>query len=301
MPKIPLYEQQTSNTGPTKAINTNVNLIDTITDPGAMWRGIGKMSESMQHLGDKAAFVVQRARQMNDYDVHLALETRVQKNETEAIERMSDIEGKTGDDIIQMALAALEGNGDTPEEAEDKLKGKSMKEIAAIIKEELRQEMEAEKSERERISAEKQAEQDFKAQLTKVAESQAEKFPLVSGLGGIDHVYQMIVEDFDQKKKEFGEEYATENVMKASEAMKKVNDLLENNVKDALKSESVRRFVMNALKDGSFDQSKGNNQNNGDQGASTLSNSLHRKVTDPVDMRSMTDEEAFEAVFNYLK
>lgn len=210
-------------------------------------------------------------------------------------------EGKTGDDIIQMALAALEGNGDTPEEAEDKLKGKSMKEIAAIIKEELRQEMEAEKSERERISAEKQAEQDFKAQLTKVAESQAEKFPLVSGLGGIDHVYQMIVEDFDQKKKEFGEEYATENVMKASEAMKKVNDLLENNVKDALKSESVRRFVMNALKDGSFDQSKGNNQNNGDQGASTLSNSLHRKVTDPVDMRSMTDEEAFEAAFNYLK
>lgn len=101
MPKIPLYEQQTSNTGPTKAINTNVNLIDTITDPGAMWRGIGKMSESMQHLGDKAAFVVQRARQMNDYDVHLALETRVQKNETEAIERMSDIEGKTGDDRIK--------------------------------------------------------------------------------------------------------------------------------------------------------------------------------------------------------
>ena len=89
--------------------------------------------------------------------------------------------------------------------------------------------------------------------------------------------------------------------MKASEAMKKVNELLENNVKDALKSESVRRFVMNALKDGSFDQSKGNNQNNGDQGASTLSNSLHRKVTDPVDMRSMTDEEAFEAAFNYLK
>ena len=210
-------------------------------------------------------------------------------------------EGKTGDGIIQMALAALEGNGDTPEEAEDKLKGKSMKEIAAIIKEELRQEMEAEKSERERISAEKQAEQDFKAQLTKVAESQAEKFPLVAGLGGVDHVYQMIVEDFDQKKKEFGEEYATENVMKASEAMKKVNELLENNVKDALKSESVRRFVMNALKDGSFDQSKGNNQNNGDQGASTLSNSLHRKVTDPVDMRSMTDEEAFEAAFNYLK
>lgn len=101
MPKIPTYEAQSNLQNITSRIPTESGMFDTITDPGAVWKGIGSVGQSIQDLGNDGARVVYRINQMNDYDVRLALESRVQKNETEAIGRITDIEGKTGDDRIK--------------------------------------------------------------------------------------------------------------------------------------------------------------------------------------------------------
>lgn len=101
MPKIPTYEAQSNLQNITSRIPTESGMFDTITDPGAVWKGIGSVGQSIQDLGNDGARVVYRINQMNDYDVRLALEFRVQKNETEAIGRITDIEGKTGDDRIK--------------------------------------------------------------------------------------------------------------------------------------------------------------------------------------------------------
>jgi hypothetical protein len=206
--------------------------------------------------------------------------------------------GKSKDDIVAQALAALEDDGMTTEEAKDELSTMTPAQIIAKVKEEMKRKQEEERAREEEQRSAKEGEANFKKKIIEQVQSRAEEFPLVEGLGGVDAVYRMIEEDFAKKEAEFGSEFAQENIMKLDTAIKKVNETLASEVRSALKSTHLRKFIMDALKEEAPNQLKDKKQSQEDY--STLSNSLHRKVTDPVDVRQMDDEEALNAAFNYL-
>jgi len=211
--------------------------------------------------------------------------------------------GLKPDDIVQQALAAMESDGYSEEEAKKEMKTMSPEEIIAKAKEELRRELQEERQKEVEKSSESQAVDNFKRKIEQFTTQAAEAYPLVGALGGIDHVYSMIESDYMNNENEFGTEYAMENMLSIEAATKKVNQMLAQEVKNALKSNHMRKFILAAIKeDGgkneSSDQSDEFNQL--EESIGTLTNSVHKRVTDPRDIRTMTDDEALEQSFAYL-
>jgi len=176
-------------------------------------------------------------------------------------------------------------------------------EIIAKAKEELRREMQEERQREVEKSSEGQAVDSFKRKIEQFTTNQAETYPLVGALGGIDHVYSMIESDYEKNESEFGTEYAMENMLSIEAATKKVNQMLAQEVKNALKSNHMRKFILAAIKeDGGRNESSNQSDefNQLEESIGTLTNSVHKRVTDPRDIRTMTDDEALEQSFAYL-
>ena len=132
------------------------------------------------------------------------------------------------DDVIRMALEAMDDDL-TPEEKKNDLKKMDPTEIAKLVKEEL---------DKERQTAETKTKQteaitNFKTQISEKAKELAEQYPMVDALGGANNAFDMINSQYEADLKEFGDEYAQENMMKIEDAIKKTNEILANNVKDA--------------------------------------------------------------------
>lgn len=215
------------------------------------------------------------------------------------------LKGKTREEIVDIAMAAMEEDGDTPEEAEKKVKAMTPEQIIAKAKEELRKEMQLESAKTEDEKKVQQAINTFKQNINTFVKEKAEAYPVIEALGGADAVYEMIEADFVKKEEEFGTEYATRNMLKMEDAVKKVNETLASEVRKALKSPHMRKFVLGLAKDGGIEDKDSHNQSEDfsqleDQGSTTLTNSVHRRVTDPKDIRELTNEEALAQSFAYL-
>lgn len=215
------------------------------------------------------------------------------------------LKGKTQDEIINLAMAAMDDDGLTEEQADKKLQTMSTDEIIKKAKEEMRKEMQEEnvKSEGERRA--EQAISTFKKNIDTHITEKGEAYPVLAGLGGTDHVYAMIEKDYLAKEEEFGQEYAQKHMMKIEDAAKKVNETLASEVRKALKSPHMKKFILELAKDGGDSDSDSNQSQDEfaqleDQGSRTLTNSVHRRVTDPKDMRTLTNEEALAQSFAYL-
>lgn len=215
------------------------------------------------------------------------------------IKDLKKAKGWSHDDIVNKALEALEDEGMTKEEAKEEVKGMSYEEIVAKVKEDLKQEQEKQTLEVAEKQKVEKAVTEFKGNIKKFAQENAEKFPLVDALGVTDNVYSMIEQDYLSKEDEFGTEYALKNMMKIEDAVKKVNETLATEIKTALKSDHVKKFLTQLLKEGQSSNPSEENSQLEDEFA-TLTNDSYRKVTDPKDHRDMSNEEALAAAFNYL-
>lgn len=220
------------------------------------------------------------------------------------LKEIGKLKGWSKDDIVTKALEALEDDGMTAEEAKKEVKSLTEAEIIAKVKEELRKEAALEAEQNGKIAQTDKVINDFKSNIKKFAVENAEKYPLIDGLGGADAVYKAIEDDYLAKEEEFGIEYAQKNMLSVEEASKKINEMLAINVKGALKSDHVRKFILAALKEGGNKQAEDNQLEDifqsQDEEPQTLTNSVHKKITDPKDSRDLTDEERFKQAFSYL-
>lgn len=251
---------------------------------------------------------------------------KVQKENKELKARLAELEGKakTGidvdsdnplrdirklkgwskDDIVNKALEALEDEGFSTEEAQEKVDKMSYEDIYKRVKEDLAKEQaeqEKTKKESEEINGKVTA---FKNEIKDFATKNADKYPLIDGLGGLDLVYQTIEDDFKKKSEEYDFEYAAKNMMKIDQATKLVNEKLASSVKNALKSNHVRQFILAAIKEeggtGKPNDSQLEDFFQLEDEPQTLTNSNAKRLTDPKDSRDMTDEERFQQAFAYL-
>lgn len=148
------------------------------------------------------------------------------------------------DDIVRMAMEIMDG-----EVVEEGKKPMTPEEIIAEAKRQLKAELEEEtKTVKEKEEVKKKSEESNKI-INDFVTNNAEKYPLIGGLGGTDQVYAEIEKDFLTKSEEFGEEFARENLMTLDQAAKKVNDELAKSVKTALESKHLRNFIKSLLKD----------------------------------------------------
>lgn len=184
----------------------------------------------------------------------------------------------TQDEIVRLALEAMDDDL-SPEEKKEELKASTPEEIAKLV----RKQMEEEKALEEKKNQESKAVTDFKANIAAEATKLAEKFPLVDSLGGSEQAYLLIEQQFLADSKEFGEEYAQENMMKIEDAIQKTNETLAITVKQALKSKYLKDFLLKAIKDESGEaeeQSDGDNQLK--ENEITLNNKAFSSGTEPV-------------------
>lgn len=220
------------------------------------------------------------------------------------LREIGKLKGWSKDDIVNKALEALEDEGFTEAEAKAEVKTLSQEEIIAKVKAELKKEQEAEAEEKQKMTATETAINNFKTKIKTFAVENAEKYPLIDGLGGVEAVYKTIEDDYMTKEKEYGVEWAQKNMMTVDQASKKVNEMLASSVRNALKSDHVRKYILAAIKeDGS--KNAGDNQLEDffqlQDEPHTLTNSVHKKVTDPKDSRELTDDERFKQAFAYLE
>jgi hypothetical protein len=230
---------------------------------------------------------------------------RLEKQVASPENKGNPLKGKTRDEIVDIAMQAMEEDGDSPEEAEAKIKSMTPAEIIKAAKDELRKEMLDEQTKKEESEKTTKAVDTFKTKIIDTVKSKESEFPTLLALGGVDAVYQMIEDDYSKNLEEFGSEYAAKNLMKIETAAKKVNDTLASEVKKALQSKHMRKFILDLAKEGGIENERSNNQSQEEfqleeNDPSTLTNNVHRRVTDPKDIRHLTEEEALEQSFAYL-
>lgn len=183
----------------------------------------------------------------------------------------------TQDEIVRLALEAMDDDL-SPEEKKEELKASTPEEIAKLVKKQLEEERVAE----EKKNQESKAVTDFKASIASEANKLAEKYPLVDSLGGSEQAYMLIEQQFLADSKEFGEEYAQENMMKIEDAIQKTNETLAITVKQALKSKHLKDFLLKAIKEEggeAEEQSDGDNQLK--ENEITLNNKAFSSGTEP--------------------
>lgn len=220
------------------------------------------------------------------------------------LKELGKLKGWSKDDIVNKALEALEDDGMTEEEAKKEVKSLSYEEIVQKVKDDLKKERAQEEEENGKRSATEKAINTFKEGIKKFATDNAEKYPLIEGLGGVDGVYKTIEDDYMKKEEEFGVEWAQKNMMTVEQASKKVNEILASSVKNALKSEHVKKFILSAIKEDSSKETKDTQSEDFFQledEPQTLTNSVHKRITDPKDSRELTENERFEQAFAYLE
>lgn len=204
------------------------------------------------------------------------------------------------DDIINKALEAMEDDGLTETEAKEEVKHLTEDEIYEKV-------MNRIKEDQAKAEEGKQVEGvigNFKNSIKEFAVKNAERFPLIDGLGGLDGVYSMIEAKWHKDAEEGGDEYATKNMLSIEAASKKINDQLASSVKAALQSNHVRQFIQRLLKEEPRREQAEDSQLEdffqSEEEQSTLTNKTVRKVTDPKDSRELTEEERFKSSFSYL-
>lgn len=222
-------------------------------------------------------------------------------DEKNPIKALAKQKGLSQDEMVKMALEAMDDDLTEEEKAAD-LKSMTPSEIAKLVKAELEKERAAE----EVAKKDSQAITDFKAKIKETAISSEDKYPLVASLGGDQSAFELINTQFNADEKEFGLEYAQENMLSIDEALKKTNETLASNIKDALKSKHLREFVQKIIMDDGLAnkdprQSKDTEQLEDEEESVTLTNSKYRAATEAAGKpKFRSDAEELDFLINNL-
>jgi hypothetical protein len=212
--------------------------------------------------------------------------------------------GWSKDDIVAKALEAMEDDGMTEAEAKKEVRALTEEEIYEKVTKRIKEDQEAEREQNEKNKVTHDRIEQFKGKIKEFTATNSEKYPLVDGMGGIGHAYKLIEDDYMKNEEEYGVEYAQKNLMTIEKAVKQVNDNLASSVKNALKSDHVRKYILSVIKeDGGKDTKDAQLEDLfqlEDEEPQTLTNGVHRRSTDPKDSRELTDDERFEQAFSYL-
>lgn len=156
---------------------------------------------------------------------------------------------------------------------------------------------------------ETEATKEFKTKVSAYLETNNENFPLSSSLAQADAVYEVITQQFQKDIEEFGQEYASDNMLTTEEAAKKVEQHLASEVGKMLQSNSMRKYLSSELEKLNTDDNDPEsvtNQliqgNESPKNPTTLTNNLSQtKTADSfINQELMTDDEAFEAALKLI-
>lgn len=285
-------EEEANGNTPPPAEPKQVEQEETRPDP------IGSLEEKQAEARAKWKY----EKRIKELEQQLASkEKAIDPNTDNPLRELKKIKGWSHDEIVDKALEVLEDEGMSKEEAKKEVKEMSYEEIVAKVKEELKNETEKQTLEIQEKQRIEKAVTEFKGNIKKFSEENAEKYPLVGALGVTDNVYSMIEQDYLSKVEEFGEDFALKNMMKIDDAVKKVNERLASEIKSALKSDHVRNFLSLAIKEASgATKSQSEDEFQLEDEFATLTNDSYKKVTDPKDVREMSNEEALADAFKYL-
>lgn len=218
--------------------------------------------------------------------------------------KANPFKGLKPDDIVAQALAAMEDDGMSTDQAKKAVSNMTPDEIIAKAKEEIRREIQEERSKGEEEASVTQAINGFKQKIKDFSKEKAADYPLIDGLGVHEMVYGLVEKDYADKEREFGAEYAQKNMMTIEQAAKKANEKLASELRSALKSPHMKKFVLELAKEGGNPADDSNQLEDfsqlEDEGSRTLTNSVHRRVTDPKDIRTLSEEEQMAQAFAYL-
>lgn len=224
-------------------------------------------------------------------------------NAKNPIKALAKEKGISQDDLIKMALEAMDDDLTTTEKNQE-LAAMTPDAIAKLVREQIEAENKVKEETKTKQETESKAITDFKAKIAEHSKASAEKYPLVDALNGVDSAFNIINEQYLKDVEEFGEEYAAQNIMQIDDAVKKVNENLAIGVKNALQSKHLRDFIMKTIKeDGqnkeTTDQSKDENADQLKEEAFTLSNKSHRASTEPAGKpKFRSNEEELEFLIN---
>jgi len=285
-------EEEANGNTPPPAEPKQVEQEETRPDP------IGSLEEKQAEARAKWKY----EKRIKELEQQLASkEKTIDPNTDNPLRELKKIKGWSHDEIVDKALEVLEDEGMSKEEAKKEVKEMSYEEIVAKVKEELKNETEKQTLEIQEKQRIEKAVTEFKGNIKKFSEENAEKYPLVGALGVTDNVYSIIEQDYLSKVEEFGEDFALKNMMKIDDAVKKVNERLASEIKSALKSDHVRNFLSLAIKEASgATKSQSEDEFQLEDEFATLTNDSYKKVTDPKDVREMSNEEALADAFKYL-
>jgi len=289
---LEIKEEEANGNTPPPAEPKQVEQEETRPDP------IGSLEEKQAEARAKWKY----EKRIKELEQQLASkEKTIDPNTDNPLRELKKIKGWSHDEIVDKALEVLEDEGMSKEEAKKEVKEMSYEEIVAKVKEELKNETEKQTLEIQEKQRIEKAVTEFKGNIKKFSEENAEKYPLVGALGVTDNVYSIIEQDYLSKVEEFGEDFALKNMMKIDDAVKKVNERLASEIKSALKSDHVRNFLSLAIKEASgATKSQSEDEFQLEDEFATLTNDSYKKVTDPKDVREMSNEEALADAFKYL-
>lgn len=142
---------------------------------------------------------------------------------------------------------------------------------------------------------------EFKTQVGSYLDENSSEFPLSSSMKQGDLVFEIIEQQYIKDKNEYGEEYASQNMLSKEDAAKKSEQHLASEVEKMLQSKSVRDYLNAQIVkfQQSDDPNSVNNQsqsgNQSVQSPNTLTNDLAQTSgqTTHVDETIETDEQAF--------
>ncbi len=224
-------------------------------------------------------------------------------DEKNPIKALAKAKNLSQDDMIKMALEAMDDDQTDAEKKED-LSKMTPEAIAKLVREQIEKENSEKETVKNQTEAQSKAINDFKENIKVKAKELAESNPLVDALGGTDQVFNMINTKYNKDLEEYGEEYAAENLMTIEQAVKNTNEILAKNIKDALQSKHLRDFILKAIKDDGLKSESSEQSEELEQlkdEAVTLTNKGHRAATEAGGKPNFgSDSDELEYLINKL-
>lgn len=146
----------------------------------------------------------------------------------------------------------------------------------------------------------------FKSELKGFLSEKAGDFPLTSGMGSEELVFEIIEQQYQKDANEYGYEYADQHMLSSEEATKRAEGHLASEIQKVLQSPHMRDYLLTQINQirAQNPQTGVENQSRENQSSqtSTLTNNMGQTSSQNqrIDERAMTDEEAFNRALSLV-
>lgn len=251
---------------------------------------------------DKWSQLTEKERQIWRESKRIKEESERIKKEREELDRLRSnpkelLGAKNNQDVERLIQGLFEEEEDKPEHD-----NKSPEELRAEIEESVMKKIEEREAKKKEETETESELREFKNNIKQYVETNAEQYPLTSGMQEHDLISEVIQQKFIQDSEAYGQERAQQMMLSVNDAGQRVEKYLESQIGTVLQSPKVRSFVQKLLNSGQSPeqgQDRGNELSQKQESSyqpETLNNNdfSNRTPSYRRDDSQMTDEQAFE-------